>query len=103
MLGSPFAGSRIFEGRLLLCRWLQPSQHQTHRAYQKHALTGVRALLVILAIAPIATQPGKGPLHHPPDGKGFERRCLRGRTADDHMPLPAAMLPQPLVVFMVAV
>ena len=52
VLALHFVGPRIFEGRLLLGRWLQATQQEAHRAYQNHALTGVRSLLVILAITP---------------------------------------------------
>src|SRR6516225_12408036 len=103
MLGLRLLRPRILEGRVLLCRWLQPPQHEAHGAYQNHALAGIRPPLVILAVPPTTPHPSEGPLHHPPYWEWFKCRRPRRRAANHHMPSPAAGRRQPLVIPMVAV
>src|SRR5437764_7960191 len=62
----------IFERWVFLCRGPQPPEQETHGTDQDHAFTGVRPLLIILAITPVAAEPGKGALHYPADGERLE-------------------------------
>src|SRR5436309_48827 len=93
----------IFERWAFLCRGPQPPEQETHGTDQDHAFTGVRPLLIILAITPVAAEPGKGALHHPTDGERLESDRTRRPAADLHSPFPLAVLVQPLIVLVIVI
>ncbi len=98
----------IMEGRLDL-RVGQAFEHETGHAQVHPGLTGSRQKLIVLTHAPIAPNPGDGPLDHPPARQDLETRRSGWRllvlfhpTSSPAKPLhylqsPAERLPYPVL------
>src|SRR5262249_25939116 len=101
--GLPFLGPRIVERRTRHLRRSQAPQHQADRTELQHARARIGSLLIILAVATVTTQPGKRPLHHPPNLHRLESHRVGGPTTDLHLPAAAAVHFQPLLLSVIMI
>ena len=69
-------------------------QHAVDHGEPDPGLGGFRQALVVLAQAPVPSQPGEGALHHPAPGQHLETGC-GGRAGHDVQDPVGGLLGQP--------
>src|SRR5271157_4690736 len=68
----------------------QPAEHQLNHADLDLRFAGISHMLIVLAVNSAPTQPGKGPLYHPPPRQQL-KPSVPSRTADDLKHIPPVL------------
>src|SRR5271166_4267463 len=68
----------------------QPAEHQLNHADLDLRFAGISQMLIVLAVNSAPTQPGKGPLYHPPPRQQL-KPSVPSRTADDLKHIPPVL------------